>query len=182
MLPIQPDHPLRRHFAGLVEHAFFTEIGMCDPELTDYVADLLVSFTHIDRLNAIRHARGKRLDQIAAMLIVLADEKPGSAAERDRSIYRNIGDYTLFWAGMYPEHLRRSSHVPSDVLLDYVAQGKRSYAIVADLSDEDYQPPPTLFRSLSDDFESCLHGLGLVRRCWEQAETPPATPGGELLY
>ncbi len=182
MESIRRDHPLRRLFAGLVEYAFCTEVGMCDPVLTEYVVDLLVSFTHVDRLHAIRNAQGKHLEHIAAMLTVLSDEQPVTPVDRDRTMYRNIGDYTLFWAGVYPEQLRRSSRNPSDVLLDYVSQGKRSYAIVSQLAGEDDAPPSSLFRHLSEDFEFCLYGLGLVRRGWEQTESATGRCGGELLY
>ena len=181
MESISRDHPLRRLFTGLVEYAFCTEVGVCDPTLTGYLTDLLVDFTHVDRLSAIRNAHGKRPEQIAAMLAVLVDERPTDAIERDRSMYRHLGDYSLFWAGVYPEQLRRASRNPSDVLLDYVTQGKQSYAIVSRLANEDDAPPPSLFRHLSEDFEYCLYGLGLVRRGWEQSDQAGAT-GGELLY
>ncbi len=154
---------------------------MCDPALTEYVTDLLVGFTHVDRLSVIRNTQGKRLDQIAAMLVALSDERPGSPVQRDRAMYRNIGDYTLFWAGVYPEQLKHSPH-PSDVLFNYVSQGKRSYAIVSELAGEDDTPPPSLFRHLSEDFEFCLYGLELVRRGWEQTAETPGARGGELLY
>lgn len=182
MQSISPDHPLRLHFAGLVEQAFCEEVGLCDPLLTDYLAGLLVEFTHIDRLNTIRHARGKRLEQIAAMLLVFSDERPQTDAERDRTVYRQIADYTLFWAGVYPEQLKRACHDRADVLLDYVSKGKRSYAIVSKLADENEAPPPSLFRHLSEDFEFCLYGLGLVRRDWERLSAGSADAGGELVY
>ncbi len=178
---ISSDHPLRRLFTGLVENAFCTEVGMCDPGLTGYVADLLVSFTHVDRLNAIRNASGKRLEQIAAILAVTAEEHPASPVERDLVMYRHIGDYTLFWAGVYPEQLKRAKRHPSDVLLDYVSQGKRSYAIVSELAGENDAPPSSLFRHLSEDFEFCLYGLGLVRRGWEEA-APLTAERGDILY
>ena len=181
MQAISGHHPLRRLFAGLVEDAFCTQVGVCDPVLTDYLAGLLVDFTHIDRLNAIRNAEGKRLDQIAAMLAVLASQCPTSSVQRDRAVYRNIGDYTLFWAGVYPEHLKRARRDRSDVLLDYVTQGRRSYAIVSELVDDDEVPPPSLFRHLSEDFEYCLYGLGLVRRELEHASDLDSG-GRELLY
>ena len=182
MQPISHDHPLRRLLGGLVEHAFCTEIGLCDPLLTDYMADLLVDFTHIDRLNAIRNAQGRRLEQIATMLAMSTDEEPVTQIERDRTVYRNIGDYTLFWAGVYPEQLRQASRHQSDVLLDYVTQGKRSYAIVSKLAREDDEPPSSLFRHLSEDFEFCLYGLGLVRRGWERPETNLGDAESDLLY
>ena len=180
MMEISRNHPLRRHLAGLVEHAFCAEAGVCSPPLTDYVADLLVDFTHVDTLDAIRRAQGKQLEQVAAMLLVLAEERPVSNVERERMLYRQIGDYTLFWAGMYPEHLKRSSDHPTDVLLDYVSRGKRSYAIVAKLAAETDTPPSSLFRQLSEDFEFCLYGLGLIRRGWEE-EQDTAETGGPLL-
>jgi hypothetical protein len=180
MLPIRPEHPLRQYFAGLVDNVFVTEIGVADPILTDYLADLLVSFTHVDRFRALQSAADRRLEQIASMLLAMSDEVPATDVEHDRSIYRHIGDYSLFWAGVYPEQLAASRRRRADVLLDYVTQGKRSYAIVSDLTPEDDVLPPALFRHLSDDFESCLHGLGLVRRGLEcGARAAPAT---ELLF
>ena len=182
MESITPDHPLRRLFAGLVEHAFCTEVGMCDPALTGYVADMLVDFTHVDRLHAVRNAQGKRLEQVAAMLALASEPGPTDTRDRDRRVYRSIGDYTLFWAGVYPEQIKRVHHQQSDVLLDYVSQGKRSYAIVAQLAGEDDRPPASLFRHLSEDFEGCLHGLALVRRSWEQADASPADLGGDSQF
>ena len=181
MEPIRQDHPLRRLFTGLVEHAFCVEVGMCDPALTEYLADLLVEFTHIDRFRAVRRSQDKRLDQIATVLVALSGETPETPIERDRAMYKNIGDYTLFWAGVYPEQLRCSPR-PSDVLLNYISQGKRSYAIVSQLAREDDTPAPSLFRHLSDDFEFCLYGLGLVRRGWERSTRTPGCDGRELLY
>jgi len=181
MESIGSGHPLRRLFTGLVENAFCAEVGMCDPRLTDYMTELLVSFTHIDRLNAIRNAAGKELEQIAAVLARTYDEQPKSRLDRDRMVYRNIGDFTLFWAGVYPEQLKLIRRDPTDVLVDYVTQGKRSYAIVSKLADENDAPPSSLFRHLSDDFEFCLHGLGLVRRGLEETLTS-GRDSGEILY
>lgn len=181
MQSIRADHPLRRWFSGLVEQAFCADVGLCAPVLTDYMADLLVNFTHMDRLNAIRNAQGKEIEQIATMLAIASDETPASPMDRDRVIYRHIGDYTLFWAGVYPEQIRRGSRDPSDVLLAYMARGKRSYSIVSDLAEEDARPPASLFRHLSEDFESCVHGLGVVRRLLEHADATPHSAGGELI-
>lgn len=178
MEPISTDHPLRHLFAGLVEHSFCVKVGFCDPILTDYLADLLVEFTRADRLKQIADVQGNDLDRIAGTLALADDEQPASRLERDRAVYRHIGDFTLFWAGVYPEHLERRVRNPSDVLLSYVSQGKRSYAMVSQLTAEGDVLPASLFRHLSEDFEFCLHGLGLVRRGWENIETD----NGDLVY
>ncbi len=182
MEPVPQDHALRQLFSGLVENAFCAEVGMCDPALTSYVVDLLVDFVHVDRLRQIDHSEGRRLDQIATMLAVAMDDEPISRIERDRATYRHIGDYTLFWAGVYPEQLKRTSRRPADVLLNYVSQGKQSYAIVSQLAGENTRPPASLFRHLSEDFEFCLYGLGLVRRAWEHYSRRPGECGGDLVF
>ena len=76
--------------------------------------------------------------------------------------------------------LKRARRQQSDVLLDYVAQGKKSYAIVSELAGEEDEPPASLFRNLSDDFEYCLYGLGLVREGWRRTDKQES--GGELIY
>ena len=174
-------HPLRRLFGGLVEQAFCCEVGMCEPALTDYVSELLVSFIHVDRLQVLRNAIDRKPEQVAAMLAVTSDEAPGSTTDRDRLMYRHIGDFTLFWAGVYPEQLKLARRNQADVLLNYVSQGKRSYAIVSELASDDDRPPARLFRLLSEDFEYCLYGLNLVRRSWEKAASTHFA-GGEIVY
>lgn len=181
MQPIRRDHPLRLFFAGLVDNVFCSEVGMADPLLNDYITDLLVSFTHVDRLNTIRNAQDRKLEQVAAMLLAMSDDVPDEPTDRDVCMYRNIGDYSLFWAGVYPEHLPHSGRRRSDVLLDFVTQGKRSYAIVSELVPTTEEPPPMLYRHLSDEFEICLHGLGLVRRGMEKQSEKPGH-GGELVW
>ena len=172
MKPIPEDHALRQFFRGLVENVFTEDLGMCSPALSDYLSDLLTEFIHVDRLRLIRDADGKPLDEIAEMLalIVEIDDETATSACRKGMIYRHIGDYSLFWTGVYPESLchRRVTHT-KDRLLDYTRQGKRSYALASGLTREDSVPPPALLRQLSDNFESCAHGLELVREEWEHS-------------
>jgi len=178
--PIRGDHPIRGLFTGLVENAFFTELGLCEPRLTSYLADLMVEFIHVDRLTILRTSLGRRLDQVAALVNMLDDPGPCTTQERERHIYRHIGDFALFWTGIFPEHLRmrRSG---GDLICAYVEQGKRSYAASAKLTGEEDQPPSTLLTSLSEEFETCVHALGLVRRSWQDAQQS-RSGGPDLIY
>ena len=44
------EHPLRRLFAGLAEHAFLSHLGVADPPMIDYLSSLLSRFVHFDAL------------------------------------------------------------------------------------------------------------------------------------
>lgn len=179
MAPISKRHPLYRWFAGLVETSFQSQIGLAEPALLDYITELLTEFIHMERINELTDGSGRRIEEVARML---AEAEIGAGAtdeNRRRSMHRHIGDFTLFWTGLYPENLRRMRRRRAkDELISYLDQGKRSYAIASDLSDGTTKPPAKLLSTLSSEFECCVYGLGLVRRQWEQGgpgSFPPAT-------
>ena len=51
-----------------------------------------------------------------------------------------------------------------DHLLDYVQQGKNSYAIAASFDYGEYRPQAPVLKKLSEEFELCLYGLNIVRQ------------------
>ena len=60
-----PDgHPLRRMFAGLAEHAFFSHLGVADPPLTDYLSRLLTRFLHFDAVYRLRNGSGQPISMV----------------------------------------------------------------------------------------------------------------------
>src|SRR5262249_8226088 len=165
-----PDHPLRRLFAGLTEHAFLETFGVADPRLTDYLSLLLSRFVHIDSIQRLRSSAGKRLEEVADMLLE-AEALPASG-RTSREFPRHIGDFTLFWTGVYPEALDRlRSLLRKDHFLDYCEQGKRSYFIASTFDADPYREEAPVLRRLSEQFELCAYGLSQVRRGWEKAQT-----------
>ena len=56
--------------------------------------------------------------------------------------------------------------------MDYMKTGKRSYGIVAQMTDGPSQDDPPLFRKLSDNFELCVTGLGFVRSDLDRMNSP----------
>lgn len=174
MTRVSPHHPLRRWFAGLVESSFQTEIGLADAELLEYLTNLLTDFIHVERINVLGDGSGRRVEDVAEMLSEVRFGPASQSDEQRRQVHRHIGDFTLFWTGVYPENLRRQRRrAHRDGLLSYLEQGKRSYAIASELSDDRSRPPARLLQRLSDSFECCVYGLGIVRREWEHAD-----PGG----
>jgi hypothetical protein len=173
----QPDHPLRRMFAGLTEQTFITTLGYADPPLTDYLSCLLSRFLHVDAIWRLRDARGRRLEEVAEMMIEAAALPEGRTR---REFHRHIGDFTLFWTGVYPEALQRlRSALAKDHFIDYCEQGKRSYYIASTFEDDTYREEAPVLRRLSEEFELCAYGLNQVRRQWERrpGADPPPLPG-----
>jgi hypothetical protein len=158
------DSATRRFFTGLTEYAFEARLGVADPPLVDYIAELLVRFVRSDELYPVRSTRGHRLVAVTDMLAE-ARQREGPARQK---VHRHIGDFTLFWTGVYPEvvnHLRRGG---KDALIDYPQQGKRAYWIASTIPVEKEVPTPDVLKRLSEQFDLCVYGLGEVRRQWEQ--------------
>ncbi len=175
-----PDHPLRRLFAGVTEQTFLHHLGLGDPQLIDYLSLLLSQFLHMDAVFRLRNTQGRRLEQVADMMAE-AEALPPEGRTR-RELHRHIGDFTLFWTGVFPEALARMrSALCKDHFIDYCAQGKRSYYIASTFEEEPYRDEAPVLRRLSEEFELCAYGLNQVRREWERSQPNVAEQLGRRL-
>jgi hypothetical protein len=167
MVAVSQKHPLYRLLAELTQRNFAVSLGWSDTEVIAYLSGVLVDFVHVDRLYKIRDARGRRVEEVAEMLLEGDVLHRADSVERERAVHKHIGDYTLFMAGIFPEfvrHLRVSRVLLSaDAFLDYIHAGKRSYRIVSEFPSGFAGGPSPLFRKLSENFELCVYGLGYVR-------------------
>jgi hypothetical protein len=159
--------PLRDYFGGLTEQTFESRLGVADPPLIDYIAELLVRFIRSDSLYSTRNPTGRPLNNVADMML----EAEARVGEARRKVHRQIGDFTLFWTGVYPEALQHLRAVDrKDRFIDYRAEGKRAYRIASTIPAEEDDADNTVLERLSEEFELCIYGLGEVRREWERRE------------
>lgn len=164
-----PKYPLRHFFAGVAEYAFETRVGMADPPLIDYITDLLTRFISSDALYSMRDLTGHRLGEVDDMLAE-AEARIGDAR---RDVHRHIGDFTLFWAGVYPESLgppSLSKRLAKDRFVDYCQQGKKAYYIASTLPSDTEDVQSELLERLSNEFELCAFGLNEARKEWERRD------------
>ena len=140
--------------------------GIADPPLIDYLSKLLLRFLRTDVLYAARDVEGNCLSEVADMLA----EAEARQAKPQREAFRHIGDFTLFWTGIYPEIAERQRQGRKDSLHDYQDQGKRNYLIASRLPADEQSAPDEVLERLSDRFELCVYGLGEVRKQWEERE------------
>lgn len=165
MIPlVTGEEALRRLFSALTEHTFQVEMGVADPPLTDYLVDMLVRFTRSEAMFRHRDTEGKRLVEVVDML----EEAQLRESGPQRELHRHIGDYTLFWTGIYPEALPRlQSRGSKDSLIDFEAQGRESYRIASRFEEQPFEDEAAVLKRLSDDFELCRKGLNRVREEWD---------------
>ena len=166
--------PLRHYFAGLAEFVFESRLGVADPPLVDYLSQLLERFIRSDAVYKVRTPEGRRLGEVGEMLHD-ADARIGDAR---REVYRHIGDFTLFWAGLYPESLRQTRPKGTlDLFVDYCEHGKRSYLLASRLPTDDQRAASSdILERLSHEFELCVYGLGELKR---ELQATDAKPGDE---
>ena len=156
-------HPLRRLFADLTRETFYHELHHYDSEMAAYLVDLLVGFTHVENVYKIRDAAGRRLEDVGEMLIESNPLLGAASFDREREVRKHVGDYTLFFTGLFPEHLKRPRRsVALDYFVDYVKAGKESYEIVSKFDQFEYRKVAPLFRRLAENFELCVYGLNRV--------------------
>jgi hypothetical protein len=172
---IPESHVLRDFFLDLVSRHYGQTLELRDPEVSCYVANILTDFCEDEQLHKIQNSQGKRLDDVGEMLLE-ADPVFGSAAsfDRERQVRKHIGDYTLFFTGMFPESINRFRLRRNRLenFLDFVRAGKESYYIVSKFDCFEYAKVAPLFRKLSENFEECMVGLNMVKNDLQEMQHP----------
>jgi len=181
---IPESHPLQQLFADLVGRHYAEEIGIRDPQLISYVAHLLTEFCDAEQLFKIRNSANRPLDDVGEMLLE-SDPVYGPAPsfDRERQVRKHIGDFTLFFAGMFPESVNRYRlrRKRLESLIDWMKAGKESYYIVSKFEHFEYAKVAPLFRNLSRNFEECVYGLNRVKNELEEMQHPIVRQSRELL-
>src|SRR5437868_11485287 len=181
---ISESHPLQDLFQDLVGRHYAEEIGIRDPQLVAYVSHLLAEFCDAEQLFKIHNAFNRPLSDVGEMLLE-SDPVYGPAAsfDRERQVRKHIGDYTLFFAGMFPESINhfRLRRQRLENFVDWMRAGKESYYIVSKFEFFEYKKVAPLFASLAREFERCVYGLNLVKNDLQEMQQPIARRTQELL-
>ena len=166
------NQPLRELFNELVSRNFEESLHLSDHEIIEYVGNLLTEFSRVEKLYSIRNAQGKALEDVGEMLLESNPLFEASSFDREREVRKHIGDFTLFFVGLFPEavHHWRLRRQRLDSILDYVRAGKESYFIVSEFNLFEYKRSAPFFKKMADQFESCVFGLNLVKRNLEQMQ------------
>ena len=181
---ITESHPLQQLFQDLVGRHYAEEIGIRDPQVVAYVSHLLAEFCDTEQLYKVRNAANRPLNDVGEMLLE-SDPVYGPAPsfDRERQVRKHIGDYTLFFAGMFPESINhfRLRRQRVENFIDWVKAGKESYYIVSKFEHFEYAKVAPLFASLAKNFEGCVFGLNMVKNDLQEMQHPIVRRTDELI-
>jgi len=181
---VSESHPLNQLFLELVRRNFDEFVGLRDAEVSSYVANLLTDFCQADQLYKIRDAGGRPLHDVGEMLLE-SDPiyGPAPSFDRERQVRKHIGDYSLFFSGMFPESINhwRLRRQRLENLIDFMKAGKESYYIVSKFEFFEYAKVAPLFRRLAQEFERCVVGLNMVKAELDVMQHPIARQAKEII-
>jgi hypothetical protein len=168
----------------MVGRHYAEEIGLRDQELIGYVAHLLTELCDAEQLFKIHNAAGKALTDVGDLLVESNPVfGPAPSFDRERQVRKHIGDYTLFFTGMFPEsinHLRLRRY-RLESFIDWMKAGKESYYIVSKFDAFEYTKVAPLFERLSQNFEQCVYGLNCVKNELQEMQHPIVQRTTDLL-
>jgi hypothetical protein len=178
-------NPLQQFFEELVSRNYSSSsVGLSDAEVCGYVANMLCEFCEAEQLFKLRNATGRPLSDVGEMLLE-ADPVYGDCPsfDRERQVRKHIGDYTLFFTGLFPESINhyRLRRQRLENFVDIMKAGKESYYIVSKFEFFEYAKVAPLFARLSREFERCVYGLNMVKNDLEEMQHPIARKTKEFL-
>jgi hypothetical protein len=181
---IPESHPLQQLFVELVGRHYAEEIGLRDPQIVNYVAHLMAEFCDVEELFRVRNTEGRPLTDVGEMLVESNPVfGPAPSFDRERQVRKHIGDYTLFFTGMFPESINhfRLRRNRTENFVDWIKAGKESYYIVSKFEHFEYAKVAPLFANLSQNFEQCVYGLNLVKNDLQEMQHPLVHRATDLL-
>ena len=177
-------HALQELFTDLIHQHFDRDIGLRDSEVQDYIVNMLAEFCECEQLFKVRDATGRPLGDVGEMLLE-ADPiyGPAPSFDRERQVRKHIGDYILFFSGMFPESINhcRLRRQRLENFVDFMKAGKESYYIVSKFDQFEYARLAPLFAKLAREFESCVYGLNLVKGDLEEMQHPITQRAKEIV-
>ncbi len=161
-MPIEklPPERLKDFFLNLTGRSF-SQLGLRDRQVIEYVASVLTDFAHSDRWLIMRDLEGRRLGSVVEMLVSAMSFNEQARVTSERSLRKYVGDYTLFMSGLFRAYVERGGY-----LSYYFEEGKRSYHLVSQLDLSLHRPGFLLFEELGRHFEFYSGALDFMRKCF----------------
>src|SRR5450631_2539392 len=179
-------HPLESFFYHAVRASFVDKLALNDPEIIEYVTQLLCEFSDPNNLHRLKDATGHRVETVAEMPRA-ADPVYGTASsfEEERRVGKYVGDYALFTAGMHLDVMESAPHYQIDRAAadELIKIGRESYFMVSQFDVFEYEKEAPLFARMADNLDRLRTGAGAdSRRSWRAGTAGPINVGGRRAH
>lgn len=132
----------------LVRHAL-KETGEGDRAIADFVTSILLHFGEGDRAHRIGEFDDETYQTLAALV---ADAESGDAP-RAFLVRAHLGNYSLWLAGLFPDHIEHRRHRRGGPDLEYFDEmGRRGYLLAANHHLAEAHGLAGLFETVADRF------------------------------
>ena len=152
---------LRRFFDRAIR-ASFSDLAFRDDPAAEYLADLLTRFARTENLFP-RGSVVPRLETVVDMLLEIQgawqEDAHSFQPEREVSVRRHIGDFTLFMTGIFRERVESTTSTRY-----YVTEGRRAYQFVSEHARATAHSTSPPYRRLAERFENYARALDYARR------------------
>jgi len=156
------------YFGQAVTDALEHGVGVFEPDVEKYLTSMLLDFLRLDSVYSIKDKYGKPVTSVSDMLLEGDLRCNADSFDREREVHRHIGDFLLFWSGVFPEFLKVvASPLGKDALLNPIGQGRMSYHFASTFDHNPYTEEAKILKKLSHEFETYQYGLSLVRASFE---------------
>ena len=159
-------------FFERVTRQTFLDLGLDDGEVARYLIDLLTRFARTDALYRVDLARGRKLETVVDTLLAVEGAwqigSPDFAPEREQALRQHVGDFSMFMAGVFRDHIERLG-----VIALYEGEGRRAYRFVAETARTKGQAEAALFHRLAAGFERFTGALTYMRKVYFRDEALP---------
>jgi hypothetical protein len=117
MNPEPPSAKRLKEFFLAMTRTSFSQLGIADRQIVEYVASVLTDFSAARNWLALRDTEGRRLTSVVEMLAA----RTGAPDTRgrvlgERALRKYVGDYTLFMSGLFRTFVERGGYL--DYYLD----------------------------------------------------------------
>ncbi|MBS1716734.1 MAG: hypothetical protein JSS72_03255 [Armatimonadetes bacterium] len=158
---IDESHPLWGFLSETLSESLEDRLLMRGVEdVREYLAAMLVDFLSYEGIYRLRNSQGQVVKSLSEMLAEADVRLEANSFDREREVHQHIGDFLLFWSGLFPECLDSIAIGPNHA----EAQGKQSYYVVSTFEFGRYADDAPVFKKLSEGFDDFQEGLRLVRK------------------
>jgi hypothetical protein len=174
--PHFPPEDLHQFFSSLIERSLIEELGWPDFAVSDYLVNLLVDFSNIDRLVPVKYSWGLSGDLLASLPLESTTIEESYLIIEEDEFHRHIADAILFTVGLFPDELCQTkpdqSLATHEIIPTYMEVGKEAYSRVSHMKAGYSSEETELFEKLSANFVVCVYCLdGIAERFQSQQGT-----------